>query len=370
MPACGARRGCRGTGADDTEREYQDLKRKIESNEQQLKIYKGIESSTLSEIEKTNRELSAVSRNLRSYRAGLADTQQKIAGVQADIAALGGKLEKRKGWLRMKVRAMNRYGRYADLLLTIEGSSDMSQFIRRWRYLSVLASLENKAIDGYKRDLTTLHNRQAELDSLYVRMQSDEHRIAAAERLVAEKKTEKESELTNVRKKKASQEQMLNEMREAQQRLFDMLKKAERTTPQYTGKGFGARKGALQWPVRGTVAAGYGTGNDPRVNTPVFRNGIYITTAEGTVVYAVHGGKVVFADYFKGFGQLVIVDHGEGYHSLYGDLSEIFLKTGDIIEGRTKIGVVGESGMFSKPSLYFEIRYKGKPLDPMQWLGR
>ena len=360
----------RADDAADSEREYQELKNKIESNEKQLNIYKGVESSTLDDIEKANRELSAISRELRKYRSTLTDTGQRIEGVKADISALGGKLNQRKDWLRLKVRAMSRYGKYADLLLTLEGSSDMAQFMRRWHYLNVLAALERRAIEGYRHDLTTLHSRQDELSSLYSRLQGDEHKVAGAERLMAEKKKDKEGMLADVRRKKASQEQMLREMRDAQQRLLEMIKKTERTTEQYTGKGFGTRKGSLQWPVRGSVAAGYGTGNDPRLNTPVFRNGIYITSAEGSVVYSVHSGKVVFADWFKGYGQLVIIDHGEGYHSLYGNLSEIFLKTGDIIEGRTKIGVVGDSGLFNKPSLYFEIRYKGKPLDPMQWLGR
>jgi septal ring factor EnvC (AmiA/AmiB activator) len=79
---------------------------------------------------------------------------------------------------------------------------------------------------------------------------------------------------------------------------------------------------------------------------------------------------VVYADWFKGYGQLVIVNHGQGYHSLYGNLSEIFLKAGDIIERDTKIGRVGTSGMLDRPSLYFEVRYKGRPLNPSQWLAR
>jgi septal ring factor EnvC (AmiA/AmiB activator) len=79
---------------------------------------------------------------------------------------------------------------------------------------------------------------------------------------------------------------------------------------------------------------------------------------------------VIFAEWFKGFGQLVIVNHGSGYHTLYGNLSEIFSKVGDIIKEKHVIGRVGTSGMLNAPGIYFEIRYKGKPLDPTQWLKK
>jgi len=79
---------------------------------------------------------------------------------------------------------------------------------------------------------------------------------------------------------------------------------------------------------------------------------------------------VIFAEWFKGFGQLIIINHGSGYHTLYGNLAEIFSKVGDIIRENQVIGKVGTSGVISGPGMYFEIRYKGKPLDPAQWLKK
>jgi septal ring factor EnvC (AmiA/AmiB activator) len=95
---------------------------------------------------------------------------------------------------------------------------------------------------------------------------------------------------------------------------------------------------------------------------------VHIETSADSVARAVHEGKVIFAEWFKGFGQLVIVNHGNGYHTLYGNLSEIFSHVGDIIKENQVIGKVGTSGILNAPGLYFEIRYRGKPLDPAQWL--
>ena len=85
---------------------------------------------------------------------------------------------------------------------------------------------------------------------------------------------------------------------------------------------------------------------------------------------AVAGGRVVYSDWFKGYGLLLIINHGKGYHSLYGNLTETFHKAGDIINIGATLGVTGKSRLLNVPALYFEIRHKGKPINPMKWLKR
>ena len=85
---------------------------------------------------------------------------------------------------------------------------------------------------------------------------------------------------------------------------------------------------------------------------------------------AIYTGKVVYADWFKGYGKVIIVNHGGGYHSVYANLDEIYLKPGDIVKRHQAIGKIGNSGTINAPALYFEIRYKGKPLNPLQWLAK
>jgi septal ring factor EnvC (AmiA/AmiB activator) len=161
---------------------------------------------------------------------------------------------------------------------------------------------------------------------------------------------------------------MLKELKEASRRLLDVIQESEKDT--YRAKGFSGLRGKLLWPVEGKIAIPYGSSRDPRFNTPVFKSGIFIQTGEDTNAKAVYAGKVVFAEWFKGYGRLMIVNHGDGYHTLYGSLSEIFSKVGDIINSGQVIGRVGDSGILDAPGLYFEVRYKGKPLDPVQWLKK
>jgi septal ring factor EnvC (AmiA/AmiB activator) len=129
-------------------------------------------------------------------------------------------------------------------------------------------------------------------------------------------------------------------------------------------------KGKLSWPVSGKLAIRYGSQVDPVFNLPVFRSGIHIKSESGTSVKAVWSGRVVYAAEFKGYGKMVVISHGAGYHSLYGNLSKIFLRNDAIIKENEPVGEVGDSVAIGGSGLYFEIRYKGKPLDPQQWLRK
>jgi ABC-type Fe3+/spermidine/putrescine transport system ATPase subunit len=176
----------------------------------------------------------------------------------------------------------------------------------------------------------------------------------------------------SVKREETSYSRMLKELKNASQKILDIIReseKAEKEEP-FATKNFSGLKGKLPWPVEGKIAIHYGSQKDPQFNTPIFRSGTYIQSNADSLAKAVHSGKVVFAEWFKGYGQLVIVNHGDGYHTLYGSLSEIFTKVGDIIKGKQAIGRVGNSGIVNSPGLYFELRYKGKPLDPLQWLHR
>jgi septal ring factor EnvC (AmiA/AmiB activator) len=150
--------------------------------------------------------------------------------------------------------------------------------------------------------------------------------------------------------------------------MIKRLEEEAKAAKKVEGKGFKKLRGRLPWPVYGKILLPYGKQEDPQFKMTTYRKGIEIGSDRGSAVLAVSEGRVVFADWFKGYGLLVIVNHGEGYHTLYANLSEIFHKTGDIIKRRQAVGKVGESGVLNVPSLYFEVRFKGKPLNPINWL--
>lgn len=131
------------------------------------------------------------------------------------------------------------------------------------------------------------------------------------------------------------------------------------------GGAFSAARGKLPWPVNGRLLARFGDarGNDARAKW----DGVMISASPGTQVHAVHGGRVVFADWLRGAGLLVILDHGNGYLSLYGHNQSLLKSAGDIVKAGEAISTVGDSGGQDSAGLYFAIRQQGRPTDPSQW---
>ena len=354
--------------AENPKEQYRKIQKEMETHKEKLEQAKRHERSVLEDLDSMSRRLSEIEADLKKQQRRVRQTEAEINKVEKDIAVTRGELEKKKKWLKMRLRAMQRYGQSGDILFLLTSADDMAGLMRRWRYLEKISLRERKGIDEYGDNLRKLDEKEKQLQALRAELKRGEEKIRLTEASLAEKKKERETLLASVRKEKSTHEKLYRELQESAKRLLEVIRKLEEKET-YEGKGFPALKGSLAWPVNGKVAIPYGSQKDPKFNTPVFRNGIYIKT-EDESVKAVYRGKVVFADWFKGYGNLVIVNHGEGYHTLYGNLSETFLKVGDIIKGKDTIGKVGESGMLNAPSLYFEVRYKGKPLDPMQWLRR
>jgi septal ring factor EnvC (AmiA/AmiB activator) len=355
------------SAAEDVNEKLKCVQEDIKKNEEKLERLRERETSVLSELEKMQKSLSKYESELRRTQAGLQYTGARIEETRANIALNQQVVERHRSWLKRKLRGIQRQGSVEELEMLF-GADDMASFLRRWRYLEILAKREKASFDAYKELIKKLREQEEELNNLYVRYRKGEESARRAQEALAAKKAEKQGLLASVRSEKAVYRKLLEELKAASRELQAIIRRSDEDG--YQGRGFRGLKGRLLWPVDGAVALQYGRQLDPQFRTPIFRNGIYIKTAPGAAARAIFDGKVVFADWFKGYGRLVIINHGQGYHTLYANLDEIFFKVGDIIQKRAEIGRVGESVLLNAPSLYFEVRYKGKPLDPLQWLGR
>jgi septal ring factor EnvC (AmiA/AmiB activator) len=247
-------------------------------------------------------------------------------------------------------------------------SEDIPQFIRRWHYLKSIAEYEYHLMNEYEKNLSTLQTQKKRQAELLNSLKKEQSELLKKEAELRHNKKKKRQLLASIRKERSLYKKMLAELKESSKRLRKLIIESEKK--KFALKGFSKMKRRLPWPVKGRLALPYGSYVDPKFKTPVFRNGIHIKAREGETVRAVYAGKVVFADWFKGYGRVVIINHGEGYYTVYANLSEIFLSKGDIIKKGAPVGRVGESGTLNAPGLYFEVRYKGKPLNPLHWLRR
>lgn len=352
--------------------EYKKIQKEIDTHKKKLEHVKKREYSILSDIENTNKQLKMTEAALSKYKTRLAYTESKIAQVEAEIAMNRGKLEQQREWLKRKLRAIQRYGRDTDILMLLLYADDLVTLSKTTKYLQYIAIHENRLLNNYRETIQSLNRKERQLVSLRTDLIRNREKVKEEEAVLEKKRKSRETLLASVKKEETSYRKMLRELKDASEKLMEIIRESERAeqAEKYAGKGLGKLKGKLPWPADGKVIIHYGSQRDPQFNTPIFRSGTYIQAASDSVAKAVSAGKVVFAEWFKGYGQLVILNHGDGYHTLYGSLSEIFARVGDIIKEKQIIGKVGNSGIVNSPGVYFELRYKGKPLDPLQWLQR
>jgi septal ring factor EnvC (AmiA/AmiB activator) len=284
------------------------------------------------------------------------------------------------------LRALYKLQVQGGVLPVLFSADDVAAQGIQLRHLTTLATVDARLIREYRVTSEGLAERKARLEARQkelgvLRSQADEERAEAdregVKRLVL---------LARVKDERAYHDRMVGELSEATRRLEafirDLQEKQRRVaklppagrpramppTDSLPGTGFGALRGRLLWPAEGKVVAEYGARIHPRFGTRTFRNGIDIGVPEGTNIAAVYGGHVLYTGWFRGYGNLIIVDHGGEYYTLYAHAAEIKVKEGDEVKQGQALGTVGDTGSLQGPRLYFEVRHEGKPQDPAQWL--
>jgi septal ring factor EnvC (AmiA/AmiB activator) len=199
-------------------------------------------------------------------------------------------------------------------------------------------------------------------------------RAAKLKRQELETEARKSSTLVQeIRKNRATYQQTLSELSESAeelQRLMNKIITQEWVLPAAFVPLY-EQRGRLPWPLEGRVITAFGFEQHPEFKTVVMNKGVEISPAKDkSLILAVHPGKVVYADYFEGYGNLLIIDHGMTYYTLYGHCSEFLAAVGDMVRTGQPVAVVGDTGSLKGECLYFEVRYRTKALDPLQWLKR
>jgi septal ring factor EnvC (AmiA/AmiB activator) len=214
--------------------------------------------------------------------------------------------------------------------------------------------------------LAGLNEKKADQALLETRHKDAVNRLAQEKRkretLLAELKTRKENSLTT-----------LKYLKDAAATLDKTISELGKEAVAYENKSsqaFSARRGLLKMPVKGKIVSTYGTYVEPQSGATNFRKGIEIEAERGAPISAVYGGQIVYADWLKGYGNVIIITHGDNYYTVYAHAEDLFRKKGDHVEADDVIATVGDTGSMSGPTLYFEIRHHGNTEDPLKWIKK
>ena len=364
-----------------TETEMGKLEKQVDALQQELK-------KSESELQRLDTE----KKKLQSART----EQQKLIAIQARAAYQNGRQE----YLKLLLNQQNpeKFARtltYYDYLsqARLEQLKSFNETLRQLANVEKEIELQQaqllvqkSSLDTQREELEKVRKeRQVALaklnedvkarDSKLKAREQDQAQLAKVLKTIEETLARQAREAEEARQKAliAQQEAEKKRLREAQADASDAPRKPARSSPgplvstggETFGGAFASARGKLPWPVNGRLLARFGQtrGDDTRTKW----DGVMISATAGSQVHAVHGGRVVFADWLRGAGLLVILDHGNGYLSLYGHNQTLLKAAGDVVKAGESISTVGNSGGQDTPALYFAIRQQGRPSDPTQW---
>jgi len=345
--------------------QIKDLKSRLEAEARK-------ETSILSSLARINLNKSIVERELAAQNVELERGRAELAAIQANIRTLRAGIERERVSMERTLVTLYKFGR-VDFFQFLLRARDIETYAAESKHLSLLARSQDQAVAGYLASLEELRAAESALES----KQAD---LAAMARAAKLKRQELETEarknatmVREIRLNRTTYQQTLQELSESAeelQKLMDKIISQEWVLPAAWVPLY-ERRGRLPWPIEGPVITAFGFEKNPHFNTVVMNKGVEISPAQGkSLILAVHPGKVVYADYFQGYGNLLIVDHGMTYYTLYGHCSEFLASVGEMVRAGQPLAVVGDTGSLKGECLYFELRYKTKALDPLQWLKR
>jgi len=330
------------------------------------------EKTMLSALDRIGFRKKLIRNELAALGIELEKNQSEMKSIQGHIPDIQSRLEREKESLGKVLVALYKRGRLNALRFFLEAPDLKSLLIER-KNLSVLAGAEERVISEYVQGLNELGLAELSRKSKELDIQD---LIRKADLKKAELEAEEQRNLALLGQIRTSEKTTIQTLEELNLRAQELQKLLERFGKQEMSLPFPLvplyeKRGKLPWPAGGNVKQRFGLQRHPQFNTVTMNNGIEIAPAPNDLtVRAVHAGKVVFADYFQGYGNLLIIDHGMSYYSLYGHCAEFLAGSGDFVKAGQPLALAGDTGSMIGLSLYFEIRYKTKALDPLQWLAR
>lgn len=331
--------------------------------EREVAGFKQQEKSLLGDVERLELEVRLRSEQLQEVRLELARTNAALDATVKRLREIERSIAESRPVLAARARALYKLGElsYVRLLLSVDRPSDI---FRGYRFVTTLARRDGERFSAFRRDLERQAAARADLERQTQAALELRASVERARRSLDAQRRRKTALLTEIVQKKETNALYLAELQEAEARLEPLL----------SGPGGGdvaipiaAFRGALPWPAPGRVSVPFGRRKHPKFDTYTVQNGIEIAAPLDSPVTAVHEGIVAFADRFRGYGLMVVVDHGNKHHTLYAHLGEASVEVGERVTAGQALGLVGAGGL-EGAGLYFEVRFQGKPEDPADWL--
>jgi septal ring factor EnvC (AmiA/AmiB activator) len=352
------------------------IEQQIKSVKEEINNLQKKEIGHLETLHKIEILLRDAEKELQTIEKDLAFAQKEIKATEDEVVIEKEKLKEKTKLLESRLREVYKRSLtgYLEILFNSESFSD---FLTRFRYIKNILSLDAEVINDIRQQMKkvennkiNLENREEILSLLKKEVEKEkgniEFSIKSKKSIINQIDSQKETYLKSLKELEQSSQEIKNIIERIYKQQEEGSKKdSQKEVPTITLQ---PKKGILALPIQGKLISEYGRQKNNEFNADTFNSGIDISAPLGQVVHAAGSGEVIYTGSIKGYGQIIIIDHGGRVTTLYAHLSKILIDIGDKIKKGQSIGQVGDSGGVSSTRLHFEVRVEGKPTDPMNWL--
>jgi len=355
-----------------TEQQVQQKMQQLQSDIGSLQSWLNASQNQASKLQKQLRmheqNISGLKKAIKKNQQGSKNSATHLAKLQQQASHFQDALAEQELQLSRQLKSQYQQGKNsaANLLLSLDNPSTVARNMAYYRYLNQ-ASAEQMA--AYRQTLNSLALVQQEQADITLELQRSARLLQAQNQSLKQAKAKLADNIKRLKNKQASKAQRLSIAKADQLQAQELLEQIQIAIAKANIKVADTplidAKGKLPWPIKGNVLNRFGVS---QASYPLSQQGWLIAAPEGSDVVAIHGGQVVFSDWLKGYGLVIIVDHGDSFLSLYGQNQALYLSVGDYAVAQQLIASSGKSGGNTEAALYFSLRQQGKPLNPKQWL--
>jgi len=349
------------------EDQLRQAQKKIQAQEKLVAAIKKKKTTVLGSLEDVDRKIVLYQKNLRQAQARVLETQRQIKGLREEISALRKRIDRQKDAGGRRLASYYRFGK-TGVMPVVFADSSLPEKFRNLGAMKRILEADWERLRGLHALAGERQQKEAELGQRL----AEEGRLQEKIKLsLEEQKTarqDKDGLLYQIARDEQLHSKLLGELRQSVEAL---TRKIEQTGPGFVPAAAGAlasQKGNLPWPVEGSICRKFGKVADPLLRVTINNHGIDIQTRPEAPVRAVWAGEVAFADWFRGYGKLMIVNHGAKSYTVLSHMSRLTKKKGDRVAPGDIVGYAGDTGSLEGSMVHFEIWHGGKPGDPLQWL--
>jgi septal ring factor EnvC (AmiA/AmiB activator) len=352
-----------------------DIETRLKQKKEELSRTEKKEQAAISQLDAIDKKLSESQNQLSRLNSKLGHLTTEALSIDSEVKKIEQRLAAQESQLQSRLVALYKFKRSGGVVRTVFDSRSSADLSRKIKYLLLILGQDREIIGRMEETRALKEQKKGALMENQEALKQTRSLALETESRVSRQKQDKSALLQTIRSEKELHRAAVRELEQSSRQLQTLIDDLEKRRVQKreqfippAGKGFEALRGSLPPPVSGRIISRFGNRTDPELNTVFFQKGIEMAAGQGESVRTIYNGKVLYADWFKGYGNMMIVDHGDGYYSLSAHLSEILKKVGEQVAAGEVIALAGDTGSLRGPCLYFELRHHGAPLDPSQWL--